>query len=47
MQQQNKEKNTFKTEKKPLPYSPTDLLGSYTGRPQDPYEVPVQDADEL
>ena len=23
------------------------LLGSYTGRPQDPYEVPVQDADDL
>lgn len=21
--------------------------GSYTGRPEDPYEVPVQDADDL
>lgn len=25
----------------------TDVLGSYTGRPADPYEVPVQDADDL
>jgi hypothetical protein len=24
-----------------------DLQGSYTGRPEDPYEVPVQDADDL
>ena len=26
---------------------PTDPLGSYTGRPEDPWEEPVQDADDL
>ena len=25
----------------------TDPLGSYTGTPDDPYEKPVQDADDL
>lgn len=25
----------------------TDPFGSYTGRPLDPYEKPVQDADDL
>lgn len=25
----------------------SDVLGSYTGRSKDPYEVPVQDADDL
>ena len=25
----------------------TDPFGSYTGRSEDPYEVPVQDADDL
>ena len=25
----------------------TDPFGSYTGRPSDPYEKPVQDADDL
>ena len=25
----------------------TDPMGSYTGPPVDPYEVPVQDADDL
>jgi hypothetical protein len=25
----------------------TDPEGSYTGRPKDPYEKPVQDADDL
>lgn len=25
----------------------TDPQGSYTGRPADPYETPVQDADDL
>jgi hypothetical protein len=24
-----------------------DPLGSYTGRAEDPYEIPVQDADDL
>lgn len=26
---------------------PTDPFGSYTGRPRDPEEIPVQDADDL
>ena len=26
---------------------PWDPMGSYTGRPREPYEVPVQDADDL
>lgn len=26
---------------------PTDILGSYTGVPLDPLEMPVQDADDL
>ena len=25
----------------------TDPNGSYTGRPEDPYEKPIQDADDL
>lgn len=25
----------------------SDVLGSYTGRTRDPYEIPVQDADDL
>jgi hypothetical protein len=25
----------------------TDPNGSYTGRPKDPYEIPIQDADDL
>lgn len=28
-------------------YADSDPLGSYTGRPTDPHEVPVQDADDL
>ena len=24
-----------------------DPMGSYTGRPADPYDIPVQDADDL
>ncbi len=28
-------------------YSPTDPFGSYTGRPRDSREVPVQDADDI
>ena len=35
-----------KDHKKELPI-PTDPNGSYTGRPADPYEKPVQDADDL
>lgn len=30
-----------------MPPSDTDPNGSYTGRPQDPWETPVQDADDL
>lgn len=29
------------------PPSPTDPQGSYTGRPMDPTDLPVQDADDL
>ena len=25
----------------------SDVTGSYTGQPEDPYETPVQDADDL
>lgn len=25
----------------------SDIQGSYTGRPEDPYETPVQDVDDL
>ena len=32
------------TDKQP---SKTDPLGSYTGMPENPYEKPVQDADDL
>ena len=32
---------------KDLQASRTDPQGSYTGCPADPYEVPVQDADDL
>lgn len=28
-------------------HAKTDPQGSYTGTPADPYEVPVQDADDL
>ncbi len=31
----------------PLPPDPQDPLGSYTGRPMEPGEKPVQDADDL
>ena len=39
-----------KNKKYPLqgePPSPTDPQGSYTGKPMDPRERPVQDADDL
>ena len=36
--------NMSKKEKKKIN---TDPFGSYTGRGDDPYEVPVQDADDL
>ncbi len=31
----------------PMGMYPFDPMGSYTGRPMEPYEVPVQDADDL
>lgn len=36
-----------KRDKKSLFESKNDPLGSYTGKPSDPYEMPVQDADDL
>lgn len=30
-----------------MPQSATDPQGSWTGVPADPYDVPVQDADDL
>lgn len=36
----------FKKKKKKF-QSETDPLGSYTGVPENPYEEPVQDADDL
>lgn len=34
----------MKEKEKPIKADP---MGSYTGRAEDPYEVPVQDADDL
>lgn len=39
--------NAAKIDCKDLQASRTDPQGSYTGCPADPYEVPVQDADDL
>lgn len=36
-----------KKKKKNLFESHTDPLGSYTGTPENPYEEPVQDVDDL
>jgi len=33
--------------KNPMESAQTDPQGSYTGRPEDPAETPVQDADDL
>lgn len=44
MKNENKKKKNLRGEKK----SPnTDPLGSYTGKPQNENERPVQDADDL
>jgi hypothetical protein len=40
-------KDAAKINYKDLQASRTDPQGSYTGCPADPYEVPVQDADDL
>ena len=37
----------YYTLKRDAPRIQTDPMGSYTGRTQDPYEKPVQDADDL
>lgn len=39
--------NAAKISYKDLQASRTDPQGSYTGCPADPFEVPVQDADDL
>ena len=36
-----------KWENQPMPLIQTDPFGSYTGRGENPYEKPVQDADDL
>ena len=41
-----KHMSIFKKKKKKF-QSKTDPLGSYTGVPENPYEQPVQDADDL
>ena len=41
-----KHMNTFKRKKKKF-QSKTDPLGSYNGVPENPYETPIQDADDL
>ncbi|MCI9512928.1 MAG: hypothetical protein HFF61_01165 [Oscillospiraceae bacterium] len=40
-------KDAAKIDYKDLQASRTDPQGSYTGCPTNPYEVPVQDADDL
>ena len=37
----------YGTENQIRPLILTDPFGSYTGRAEDPYEKPVQDADDL
>ncbi len=41
-----KNMSIFKKKKKKF-QSKTDPLGSYTGVPENPYETPIQDADDL
>ena len=36
-----------KWDNQPMPLIQTDPFGSYTGRGENPYEKPVQDADDL
>lgn len=43
-EQYHQEVDGMKQKKKPIV---TDPFGSYTGRGKDPYEKPVQDADDL
>ena len=38
---------TYNPENQITPLILTDPFGSYTGRAEDPYEKPVQDADDL
>ena len=39
--------NHMKSKKRKRFQSKTDPLGSYTGVPENPYDKPVQDADDL
>ena len=41
-----KNMSIFKKKKKKFQIK-TDPLGSYTGVPENPYETPIQDADDL
>lgn len=50
MKKREKSKKQLKQAVKAIedtPPSATDPQGSWTGLPADPYEVPVQDADDL
>ncbi len=42
-----KKDEKLKAVKTSMAHSMTDPQGMYTGVPDDPYEVPVQDADDL
>ena len=42
-----KDAKTIQQEIANQPPSPTDPNGSYTGRPMDKNEIPIQDADDL
>ena len=44
-EKENRSEKIVKKEK--TQFSQTDPLGSYTGCPKDPTEVPTQDADDL
>ncbi len=39
--------DTVNAENQGIPVIHTDPFGSYTGRGEDPYEKPIQDADDL
>lgn len=43
----NSDKYQKKNEDIPTSRVPSDVLGSYTGVPEDAFEKPVQDADDL
>lgn len=48
MQQRSEDKTMKKArELSQFTAAKTDPMGSWTGQPLDPYEIPVQDADDL